>query len=306
MKSVRIFIVILALAGAGLLFLIFWNTDEFGNNAAKATKIEGPESSSERHATRGIVRASGESDEVLFIEHETIPGVMPSMTMPFVLGDREAWGKFSPGDAVALEFLMDERGAVAFDLRRIEAGDVDLPNKSTPASAGANVPRLKVGDTWPDFSLINERGEALGRKQLQGNHVIVTFIFVRCPVPNFCPLLTQKFTSLQKSILAEPGLAESTRLLSISFDPEDTPPVLHEYARQQGARSGFWHFATGDPEKIDELTRRFAVRVEKNGATIDHTLCTALISPEGEVLEIWRGNEWEPSEVMERLRAEHS
>jgi len=306
MKPFKILILILVLVGAALSFLISRSTTDSGKGGANASGMADTEFSAERHPTRGMVRATGESDEVLFIEHEAVPGVMPSMTMPFVLGERKAWGKFSPGDAVALEFLMDERGAVAFNLRRIEASQVDLPQKATGKTSRSNIPRLKVGDTWPGFSLIDEKGEALERAQLDGNHVIVTFIFVRCPIPNFCPLLTQKFTSLQKSILAESGLAESTRLLSISFDPEDTPSVLDEYARQHGARSGFWKFATGDPETIDELTRRFAVRVEKNGATIDHTLCTALISPDGEVLEIWRGNEWKPSEVMDRLRTEHS
>lgn len=301
MNTIRKIGIVALLLGAGLTSWHFLKSGGGAVEGAGGSACCEEKPAAGRYATRGVVRAAGESDAILFIEHENIPGVMPSMTMPFVLGEDGARGKFVPGDAVAFEFVMDERGAVAHALRRIEVGEVDLPNK--PESAGVNVPRLKVGDTWPPFSLVDEQGKPLERGQFEGSHVIVTFIFVRCPVPNYCPLLTQKFSALQESILAEPGLASSTRLLSISFDPFDTPPVLSEYARAQGARPGFWRFATGDEKKIDELTRRFAVRVEKDGVTIDHGLCTALISPEGKVLEIWRGNEWKPAEVIDRLKA---
>lgn len=258
--------------------------------------------SGERHGTRGIVRATGESDDVLFIEHEDIPGVMPSMTMPFVLGDAEAAGRFGPGDAVAFEFAMDERGAVAHGLRSVGVDEVKLPGGSVAPAAASNIPRLKVGDRWPDFELIGEDGRTLTQADFAGRHVVVTFLFVRCPVPNYCPLLTRKFARLQEELRADASLSASVRLLSVSFDPADTPPVLREYAASHGADPSIWRFATGDPAEIDALTRAFAVRIEKDGATIDHGLCTALLSPEGEVLEIWRGNEWKPEDVIDSLR----
>jgi protein SCO1/2 len=105
------------------------------------------------------------------------------------------------------------------------------------------------------------------------------------------------------AIKSDQALAEKTRLLSITLDPQfDTPEILRSYAEHQKADPGIWTFATGAPPEIDKLTQSFAVFVQPEGGTISHGLATALIGPDGKITKIWRGNGWAPSEVIDELR----
>ena len=132
---------------------------------------------------------------------------------------------------------------------------------------------------------------------------MLTFIFTRCPVPKFCPLISHNFSELQEAIKADAGAAGKTRLLSITLDPKfDTPEILKSYAQQQKADPQIWTFATGEPAEIDKLTQSFAVFVQPEAGTISHGLATALIGPDGHVVKIWRGNAWKSSEVIDELR----
>lgn len=253
------------------------------------------------HRTRGVVRAVDESDGILFIEHEDIPGVMPSMTMPFQLGETGSVADYPPGTAVEVGFRMDGNGVQIDEIGPIDGETLNLPTPK-PVGGKSNVPRVKPGDAVPEFQLVGEDGNPLTLEDFSGRSWLVTFIFVRCPVPDFCPLLTSKFSAIQSAVQSDPTLAGKVSLLSVSFDEADTPEVLAQYGRAHGANPQIWRFATGTPNEIDKLTRTFSVRIEKNGATIDHGLATALIDPDGTVVEIWRGNAWDIDEVVEALR----
>ena len=121
-------------------------------------------------------------------------------------------------------------------------------------------------------------------------------------VPNYCPRMSHNFAELQSAIKADPALA-GTRLLSVTLDPAfDTPAILKKYAEYQQADPAIWTFATGEQAQIDTLTQSFGVYVQPEAGTISHGLATALIGGDGSVLKIWRGNGWQPSEVIDELR----
>ena len=63
-----------------------------------------------------------------------------------------------------------------------------------------------------------------------------------------------------------------------------------------------WQLATGTPEEIAKLTSAFAIHVERGGVLVDHTLATAVIGRDGRIVEIWRGNGWSASELLDKLR----
>ena len=160
--------------------------------------------------------------------------------------------------------------------------------------------RLREGDAVPDFTLTRQDGGRITAADLQGRHTIVTFIFSRCPVPEFCPLIGRKFQALQREL---PTIAKEVRLLSITIDPEyDQPAILREYGKSLDADFSRWSFATGSSAQIEQLARLFAVRIERNSGSLDHALATALIGPDAKVIEIWRGNAWKPEGILARIR----
>lgn len=245
----------------------------------------------------GIV-VTGPEGRSVRIAHDEIPGYMAAMTMSFTLADGERT-TLTPGDRVRFTLRTDKPGNLAEDVTVTGHGAV--PAGEAPAPP---VSRLKRGDTLPAFALVDERGRALTVADLRGHPTVVTFIFTRCPVPEFCPLVTSRFAELQRMLAHDRSLPRDTQLLSITLDPAfDTPPILEAYARAKGADAARWRFATGKPDDVLAVARAFSVFVERNGALLDHTLATALIDDEGRVVEIWRGNGWKTAEVAAALRA---
>jgi protein SCO1/2 len=243
----------------------------------------------------GVVVAAPDGREVR-IAHDDIPDYMPAMTMTFTLAD-ESVG-LAPGDRVRFRLRVGSGPTVAEDVAVTGRG---VP---IPVEAGAPPPaRLKRGDTIAPFALIDERGRAFTDTDLRGHQTIVTFIFTRCPVPEFCPLMTARFKALQTTLARDRSLPRDTQLLSITLDPAfDTPAVLDAYGKAMGAEPGRWRFAGGDSDAVRRIARAFSVYVEKNGALLDHTLATALVDRRGRIVEIWRGNGWRLDEVTAALR----
>jgi protein SCO1/2 len=255
-----------------------------------------PAADATRRPVTGIVVTAPEGRSVR-VAHDEIPGYMAAMTMEFTLADGETT-RLAPGDRVRFTLRVDKPGNLAEGVAVTGHGAV--PAEDAPAPP---VTRLKPGATLPAFALVDERGQALTDASLRGHPTVVTFIFTRCPVPEFCPLVTSRFAELQRMLARDRSLPRDTQLLSITLDPAfDTPPILEAYARAKGADPARWRFATGEPDDVLRVARAFSVYVEKNGALLDHTLATALVDADGRVVEIWRGNGWKTAEVAASLR----
>jgi protein SCO1/2 len=161
---------------------------------------------------------------------------------------------------------------------------------------------LKKGDLVPPFTLTTAEDRPFTAGDLAGHVTAVTFIFTRCPVPEFCPLVVKRFQQIQREIERNASLA-GVRLLSVTLDPAfDTPQVLSAYASAMKAYPARWQFVTGSAEEIARFASAFAIHVERNGVLIDHTLATAVIGRDGRVVEIWRGNGWKAAEVVETMQ----
>lgn len=257
-----------------------------------------------RYDARGIVRGISPDRRTITIEHENIPGFMPSMTMPFTAADPKEIARFNADDVVAFQLVVTADDAFISKLKKIAPTDVKLPRATvTPAPPPSTTARLREGDTMPFFDLTNERGEKIGLESFRGRPFVLTFLFTRCPMPNFCPRMSKNFAELQQAIRRGTGAVAETRLLSITIDPQfDTPRILAEYGKSEEADPAIWTFATGGPSQIDALTQAFAVYRAQEGGTISHGLTTALIDRNGTIAKLWRGNGWTPAEVLREIR----
>jgi len=258
----------------------------------------------DRYDTRGVVRGFSPDRSTIEIQHENIPGFMPSMTMPFVARDPKQIADLKTGNAISFRMAVTKKDFWIENVKQIRREDVNVaePKPTPPLSAGRDA-RLKDGDEMPLFSLTNQNGERISPHTFRGQSFVLTFVFTRCPVPNFCPRMSNNFEELQAAIKAGSGTLATTRLLSITLDPDyDTPKILSDYAAFHHADSKIWSFATGDGKEIDSLARAFSVYRQTEGGTISHGLATALIDKHGNIDKIWRGNGWQPSEVIEEIR----
>ena len=229
---------------------------------------------------------------------------MPSMTMPFVARDQKQIADLKTGDAISFRMTVTQKDFWIENVKKIRRDDVNVaePERTAPVSTEHDA-RLKEGDEMPPFSLTNQNGERISLDTFRGQPFLLTFVFTRCPVPNFCPRMSNNFEELQTSIKTGSGSLAKTRLLSVTLDPNyDTPKVLSDYAAFHHADPGIWTFATGDEKDIDSLTRAFSVYRQTEGGTISHGLATALINRDGRIERIWRGNAWTPAEVTQAVQ----
>jgi protein SCO1/2 len=254
-----------------------------------------------QYELRGQVLAVDAARNEVTIKHEDIPGFMPAMTMPFTVRDQKLLEGRAPGDLVTATLVVEDAGAYLSSITKTGSA----PLTEAPAAARAmNV--LEPGTAAPDVTLQDEHGRTRHLADWRGQTVALTFIYTRCPLPDFCPRMDRNFGEAQRAIMADPRLAGRVHLLSVSFDPAfDTPAVLAAHAARVGADSNTWTFATGDRAAIDAFAERFGVSVirsDKDMQEIVHNLRTAVIGGDGTVTAVFSGNEWAPADLLAAIR----
>ena len=254
---------------------------------------------------QGQVIAIDPARQEITIAHEDIPKFMPGMTMPFAVRDATLLDGLSPGDLVTATLVVEENSAHLRALKR--TGAAPLPEGSAPPPRST---LLGPGDLAPDARFVDERGVTRRLADWKGSALALTFIYTRCPVPTFCPLMDRQFRAVQDHVRADPALRSRVRLLSISFDPEhDTPAVLARHAAGLKADPSIWHFLTMARADLDAFAPPFGVSIVRDGesaAEIVHNLRTAVIDPAGRVTKVFNGAEWTPEDLIAELRQAHA
>ena len=256
-----------------------------------------------RYHLKGTVVQVDKAQQHLVIDHEEIPGFMGAMTMPYPVADAATLERVSPGDQITADVVVSDNQIRLENVVVVKKGD----GKSAPP--GAELQPSEQPGPVPDFALVNQDGERIHLGQYRGKSVLLTFIYTRCPLPDYCPLMTHNFAEIEKALVNSPELYAKTQLLSISFDSQhDTPAVLRNYAKafvaDRGARTfAHWEFATVPAAEKSALTKFFDVFVTEEQGQITHSLSTAIISPDGLVYKSYNRNDWKPADALADLRS---
>jgi protein SCO1 len=246
------------------------------------------------------------------IKHEEIKGFMPAMTMPYEVRDRRLLDGIAPGDLINAKLIVESNGAYLGEIRRVGSAPLErAPAGPAPApAASSGFELLQPGEKVPDGHFVDESGKRRDFASFAGRPAVVTFIYTRCPLPAFCPLIDRQFAALQKQLQTDPSLSAlrgRVHLISVSFDPAtDTPAVLKRHAAALGADPRVWTFLTGDRDDIDRFGSRFGVQVARAMADqrdITHNLRTAIVDAHGALVKIYTGNDWTPDQVLSDLKS---
>src|SRR5438105_7307992 len=151
---------------------------------------------------------------------------MAAMTMPYPVADARTLEQLSPGDQITADVVVSPSEIHLESVLVVKKSD----GKTLPP--GAQLKPSNHAAAVPDFTLVNQDGKRIRLEQYRGKALLLTFIYTRCPLPDYCPLMTHNFAEIEKALMEWPELYTKTHLLSISFDSQhDTPPVLRNYAR---------------------------------------------------------------------------
>jgi protein SCO1/2 len=251
---------------------------------------------------RGIVVSSDAAKGIVTIDTEAIPGLMGAMTMPYKLAQPGVATELHPGDHVSARLRVSTSASVL--------DQIDVTAQAKPdykPEKFYNVPA--PGQTVPNFKFLNQSGKTIAIEQFRGKVLLVTFIYTRCPLPDYCIRMSRNFAAIQHQLAADPDLYNKTHLLSISFDPEhDTPKVLRSYGNAYTGQHGseafsHWDFAAPSPSGLDQVDQFFDVGVSAgSNNTLTHSLSTAIVAPSGKIFRWYPSNDWDPSTVVNDIK----
>lgn len=282
---------------APLLTLLILLTTPFG-----CGRPEEP-AEAKRYEMRGTVVSFDKNQRQVVVAHEAIPDLMEAMTMPFTLKDESAYDVMRPGAKIQATLVVSG-GSSWLENPIITVAIPDDPTGAAPPTLREPV----VGEQVPDFSLVNQDARRVSLGDYRGRALALTFIYTRCPLPDYCPLMSENFAAVNRELAKDTALGAKARLLSVTVDPEyDTPKVLRSYGAAHtgefaGERFERWQFATGDPSDVRRLAESFGLSYARDGDQIIHSLRTAVIGSDGRLVKLYRGSEWKPDELLADLR----
>ena len=257
------------------------------------------------YSVRGVVRRVEPERRSVVVKHEEIPGFMPAMTMPFDVKEPKELNGLKPGDRIAFRMLVTTNDGW-IDRIHVVGSDTNAVATPSPVRITSSVPLLEAGSLLPDYTLTNELGRVIRLSEFRGQVLAFTFIFTRCPYPDFCPRMTDLFARAQKSLAGQPDAPKNVKFLSISFDPEhDTPELLRAYAERHNYNPSRWTLATGAWDQLEPLTGHFGLLFGRDvpPEKMEHNLRTVVVRPSGKIQAILPSNEWQSEDLIREIRA---
>ena len=260
-----------------------------------------------RYTLRGKVTAVDKAKKKATIAHEDIPDYMDAMTMDFPIRADWIWEDLTKDADIRADLVIDDANG-EFWLENIAI--VAAPNPNQPAPP-VREDIAQIGNQVPEFTLTNQDGKRISTKDFSGKALAITFIYSRCPLPNYCILMSKNFSDLAMK-LKDSDLKDKIRLLSISFDPKtDTPEKLKAYGQGylgKNAEPDFsvWQIATGTDKEVRNIADFFGLQyeVDKSDQTqFNHSLRTIVVSPDSKIQKVFAGNDWTPNDLLKELQS---
>jgi protein SCO1/2 len=255
-----------------------------------------------RYPIEGKVIALDQPKKQITLQHREIPGYMAAMTMPFRVQDDWVFNVVRPGDEL--------RGTLAVSAEGTYITEVSINQSAatatTSATSQAHLPQ--VGEAVPDFSFVDQNGRRVHLHQFRGKPLLLTFIYTRCPLPDFCIRMSNNFGQLARKLKeTTPAVYGRLQLLSISIDPEyDKPAVLlrygKTYAGEVDAKFEHWRFVSGTAAETRRAADFFGLAYVPENGQIVHSLRTVLVAPDGKIAAQFPGNDWTPGEIEAQLK----
>jgi protein SCO1 len=255
---------------------------------------------------KGQVLSVNRDQQEILVKHEEIPGFMMAMTMPYKVQSNGMLDNLGAGDLINARLEVKNNAAVITAITKTGNAPPDLPPPAPVATAGF-IQMLRNGDEVPNQPFVDEDGKARTFTDIRdGRAMALTFMYTKCPMPTYCPMMDRNFADVQKQIKANPALQGKVRLLSVSFDPKnDTPRVLKKHAKELGADPAVWTFVTADQDAVDRFAMSLGLTLIRgqspNPDEIGHTLRTAIIDRDGKLVKTYTGNEWTPDQIVADL-----
>jgi protein SCO1/2 len=254
----------------------------------------------QRYADSGLVLKVDQAKQIVTVSCQSIPNVMDAMIMPLTARDPKSLDGLRPGMTIEFTLVADKKASYVENIhvrafqnlendpsaaRRLSILEKMLDRSDSTKEAVA------TGQPVPDFTLTDQTQQQVALSQFSGKVVAITFVYVRCPLPNYCFRLSTNFARLQKRFRG--ALASDLVLLTVIIDPvHDSPQAVNDYARIWNADPQAWHFLTGSPAEIQQVCARFDMNYYPDEALLVHSFHTVVIDRQGKLATNIEGNDF--------------
>jgi protein SCO1/2 len=254
----------------------------------------------QRYPVTGLVLTVDTTHSTVLVSHDPIPNYMDAMTMPYRVDDPRVLVNLKPGVRIGFTLVVGKSSSYISNVHVLEYDSMERDPAQVRRltildeamrTKGGSPATVKVGETVPDFSLIDQTNRSVTLLDFRGKVVAITFIYTRCPLPDYCMRLSNNFGQLQKRF--QDRLNRELVLLSITFDPEhDQPEVLKKYAEQWKAKAEDWHFLTGPLGPVKQVCGMFGMNFWADEGLMTHSLRTVVLDREGRLVASLEGNQY--------------
>jgi protein SCO1/2 len=248
----------------------------------------------------GLVLNVDASRRIVTISEDNIPGFMDPMVMSYPFPSADLPPNLHPGTKIEFTLTVGKESSSISNLRirkfesdardPVQVRTLNLLESTLNGDAGKGS-ALAIGQPVPDFTLTDQNAQPVTLSAFRGKLVGLTFIYTRCPLPDYCFRLSNNFGQLQKRFSRQ--LGRDLILLSISFDPvHDTPEILRQYAATWKADPTQWHFLTGSRDDVKRICSLFGMNFWPDEGLLTHSLHTVLINRQGKLSANIEGNQF--------------
>lgn len=229
-------------------------------------------------------------DEIV-VDHEDIPNLMPAMVMPFKVAEPAMLDGVRPGSRIVARYELLDDGSRFTRLRVVGQGE-------PPATRSGPVP-VRAGELLPPYEIPLDDGSTLVLGPDQSERVALTFVYTRCPIPEFCPAMMGRLQALEAAL----GEGEG-RLIAVTMDPTyDTLPVLAAWGGEQGAGPRL-RYGRVEPEVLADLAMSAGLPVSvQDDGTIGHGLRLLVLDRKGRLIERYDDARFPLERVVSQLRS---
>lgn len=157
----------------------------------------------------------------------------------------------------------------------------------------------KLGNMVPlDAVFRDENGLQVSLAELVDRPTILAPVYYRCS--NVCNLLQGALAEVFPKLNVA---ADQVRIVSLSFDPEETPKTargsrrIYQAAMREAFPVGQWSFLTGDQQNIDRIMQAIGYHYVKQGIEFIHPVAVVVLSPKGKIVRYLYGTRYLPMDV---------
>jgi protein SCO1 len=153
-----------------------------------------------------------------------------------------------------------------------------------------------------ELSFRDETGKTVRLSNYFGKKpIILNLAYFNCQM--LCPEVLSGLTVALRGLKFDAG--REFEILTVSFDPRETPEMAAEKKQQYLARYGRkgveqgWHFLTGQQDAIAALTKAagFQYQYDPKTQQFAHTTAIMVLTPQGKIAQYYYGVEYSPKDL---------